>query len=234
MADPVKNLDVIILAGGLGTRLKLVSADLPKILVPVVGRPFITHVFDHLISQKITRVILAVGYKYDAVMTQLGASYKSLQIAYCIEDKPLGTGGAIMQALQQAQSDHVIVMNGDSLYTVDFEKLRQKSITLKADVTLALKPMRSFDRYGTVQLTGDTVTAFHEKQPCHEGLISGGTYCVHRDLYDEIFLPEKHSWERDVLEKNLHALKIVGDIQDVYFIDIGIPEDYQKAQKDLT
>lgn len=225
-------MEAIILAGGLGTRLRSVTgADLPKVMAPVAGRPFLEHVLDHLITQKVERVILAVGYRRDVIMTHFGASYKNVAIAYSIEEEPLGTGGAIAQALDLTQDECVITFNGDSFFAGNFQKLRHEFSEQKADIALAVKPMRDFDRYGTVKLDGHRITAFEEKKKCAEGLISTGNYIIKKDLYKKISAPRVHSWEKDVLEKHLHDLMIIGQIQDEMFIDIGIPEDYARAQE---
>jgi D-glycero-alpha-D-manno-heptose 1-phosphate guanylyltransferase len=140
----------------------------------------------------------------------------------------LGTGGGIRLALSKCEGDQVYVLNGDTFFNVDLSTL-----PFAAPVTLALKPMRDFDRYGAVDWDGDLVTGFREKQACSEGLINGGVYAVDRSQLDLALYPKKFSFEQDVLEPLSDLDLVAGRVQEGYFIDIGIPEDYARAQREL-
>jgi len=140
----------------------------------------------------------------------------------------LGTGGGIRLALSKCRGNQVFVLNGDTFYNVDLEAL-----TFTAPVTLALKPMRDFDRYGAVDWDGDLVDAFHEKAYCAEGLINGGVYAIDRSQLDMGLFPKTFSFEREVLEPLAGYGLVAGVVEDGYFIDIGVPDDYARAQREL-
>lgn len=226
-------MEAIILAGGLGTRLKTVVSDLPKCMAPVAGHPFLEYVLKKLRSNGINKVILSVGYKHKAIKDHFGILFDGISISYAIEDEPLGTGGAIMLALSGATENDVFILNGDTLYEVDFiEMLHQHSISQSA-ITMALRSVEETSRYGAVETdyTG-RIVAFREKgSVTGPGLINGGVYCVDKETLLNLDFPQKFSFEKDVLEKQL--LGMSGFISEAYFIDIGIPEDYERAEKEF-
>jgi D-glycero-alpha-D-manno-heptose 1-phosphate guanylyltransferase len=250
--------EAIILAGGLGTRLRSVVPDLPKCMAPVNGKPFIIYVIKYLSQQRIRKFILSLGYKHeriieylDSLLAQLRTQnlkhktqkrfvdqpdsltlyHSPLSIQYSIEDEPLGTGGAIRLGCTRATEKNVLVANGDTLFKVDIMKLSAFHDLYSADCTLSLKPMKNFDRYGIVELNKDnSIKSFKEKQHYDEGLINGGLYALNVNKFLEAELPTKFSFEKDYLEKFYVQRKIYGVVQDKYFIDIGIPEDYKRAQ----
>ena len=225
----------IILAGGLGTRLRSAVADLPKCMAPVDGLPFIRFVIGYLKKEGIENFIFSLGYKSEAIIHYTDANYKDLHKKYVIETKPLGTGGAIKAACKEVEEKNVIVVNGDTLFTININQLSQFHETQAADCTIALKEMQDFDRYGAVELNSDnSIKAFKEKQFCKKGTINGGVYAlaVSSLLTDEY--PEVFSFEKEWLEKNTGIKKLFGVIYDDYFIDIGIPEDYQRFQDDYS
>jgi D-glycero-alpha-D-manno-heptose 1-phosphate guanylyltransferase len=223
--------DAIILAGGLGTRLRSVVADLPTCMAPVNGRPFLEILIGRLRRQGTGRLILSNGYLSEAIEAWVREKYPDPQISIIREETPLGTGGAIRAAIAYSEAQDVLVCNGDTLFDVDVAALFDFHRAMKADCTVALKPMRDFERYGRVELGGDGwVKAFREKEPCAEGLINGGVYVIRRDALLGLDLPEKFSFEEGFLAKH----RIAGMVQDAYFIDIGIPEDFARAQIELN
>ena len=153
---------------------------------------------------------------------------------YSIETEPLGTGGALLQGLSLVNEDHCVVINGDSYFEVDLHMLMNAHLENQADITIALKKLCDFDRYGTVGLQGDRIVSFEEKKICKEGVINGGVYIVRKAAIKAEHLPRAFSLEKDFLEKRVSTCKIFGEIFDGYFIDIGIPEDYQRAQLELS
>ncbi len=225
--------EAIILAGGLGTRLRDAVPELPKCMAPVNRRPFIWYVVDHLQKQGITDFIFALGYKSEAFESFLSSINIRYQLS--LEKEPLGTGGAIKLASSIATQDNVIVTNGDTLFKVEvteFSKLHQERV---ADCTLSLKPMQRFERFGVVEISHDNrVQSFKEKTYYASGLINGGFYAINRNQFLQEDFPEKFSFETDYLEKLYTERKIYGAVQDQYFIDIGIPEDYKRAQAELN
>jgi D-glycero-alpha-D-manno-heptose 1-phosphate guanylyltransferase len=225
--------EAIILAGGLGTRLKGVIKDIPKPMAPIAGKPFLHYVFQYLTRFPIKKVILAVGYKYEAIEAVFGTSYLGIDIEYAIETEPLGTGGAIANALQHTTHDDVFLLNGDTFFDVDLNALYAHHQLSGSRLTLSLKPMKNFNRYGTVVLKGTQITAFNEKMPVAKGLINGGVYILNRALFSNPNLPAKFSFEKDIMEQGVLQFDMQAYFSDGYFIDIGIPEDYEKAQKEL-
>jgi D-glycero-alpha-D-manno-heptose 1-phosphate guanylyltransferase len=227
--------EAIILAGGLGTRLRDVVPDLPKCMAPVNGKPFISFVIRHLQQQGITRFIFSLGYRSDAFTEYLSTVLDSDSFESVIEKEPLGTGGAIQFALSFSKEKNVLVVNGDSIFKIDLSLLADFHFAHQSHCTLALKPMENFERYGVVELNPDhSISSFKEKQFYQKGLINGGVYILNKEHFLILGLAEKFSFETDYLQKYYTRGNIYGVIQDGYFIDIGIPEDYAKAQKELT
>lgn len=231
----MNNTEAIILAGGLGTRLRTAIPDLPKCMAPVNGRPFIAYVIDLFMQQGVSRFILSLGYKSGTIIDFVNARYPTLSVQYSIEEEPLGTGGAILLASKKATAKDMIACNGDTLFKIDFAKLLGFHSMSGAHCTLSLKPMKNFDRYGVVELNKDySIRSFREKQQYEQGLINGGVYALNVNKFLNENLPSKFSFEKDYLEALYTRRRMFGVIQDKYFIDIGIPEDYERAQKELA
>ena len=234
METKAKPTDVIILAGGLGTRLKSEVPDLPKCLAPVANKPFIDHILSYFIDQGQQRFIFALGYLYEMVLEHIDTNWPNLNYSYTVENEPLGTGGAIALAATKVTSDDFLVLNGDTLFKIDGYRFYQHHISHVSLVTLALKLMSDFDRYGTVEVDEtDKIVAFHEKKPCETGLINGGIYLINLAYYQSLSFPKKHSFEKDVLEAFVGKGNMYAQIFDDYFIDIGIPADFNRANHDL-
>lgn len=226
--------ECIVLAGGLGTRLRSVVADKPKCMAPVGKHPFLYYLLQYLHKQGITHVILSLGYKSEQVIDWCAKANLPLEISYAIEASPLGTGGAIMLASDHIRGDEFFITNGDTFFEVslpDFYNFHQQK---KSALSLALKPMQQFERYGSVKLDDNAaINAFLEKQYCEEGIINGGIYLTSTKYIDSLALPHEFSFEKEVLEKQVKNNSLYGFVSDTYFIDIGIPEDYEKVQTDL-
>ncbi|HRE49985.1 MAG TPA: nucleotidyltransferase family protein [Flavitalea sp.] len=226
--------EAIILAGGLGTRLRSAVPDLPKCMAPVAGRPFIAYVIDYYRSQGITSFIFSLGYKHERIAEYISAAYPGLSHQCVIEEEPLGTGGAIRRSCETASGQNVMVLNGDTFFKVDIRSMSRFHQDKEADCTLALKPMINSDRYGIVETHPDhSIRSFREKQFYAKSLVNGGVYLLNTQQFLKEGLPQKFSFEKDYLEALFAERKIYGFIQDVYFIDIGIPEDFRKAQHEL-
>ncbi len=226
-------MEAIVLAGGLGTRLKDIICDIPKPMAPVRRIPFLKYLLDYLENEKIRKVIMSVGYKSEKIQDYFDYNHFQLDLKYSKENRPLGTGGAIRQALLLCRDEQVFILNGDSFFDVPLERLLEKHITHRADLSIALKPMKYFERYGNVLIDGSRVKGFHEKQKVNFGLINGGIYVVDREKLLNMELPVKFSFEIDYIEKYVETLYFAGFPFDNYFIDIGIPEDYIRAQKEI-
>ena len=226
--------EAIILAGGLGTRLKEAVPDLPKCMAPVNGRPFIAYVTDQLLEQGIEKLIFSLGYRSDAFLSFLANAFPASSYDVVIEKEPLGTGGAIQLACRHAKGKQVVALNGDSIFKMDLAQQVALHLQQDADCTLALKYLENFDRYGAVMLNPDqSIASFSEKKFYPAGYMSCGVYVLNRENFLAEGLPERFSFETDYLQASHHQRKLYGLPQDGYFIDIGIPEDYRKAQTEL-
>jgi D-glycero-alpha-D-manno-heptose 1-phosphate guanylyltransferase len=226
--------EAIVLAGGLGTRLRDAVPDLPKCMAPVNGIPFIAYVIKYLSDQGIERFIFSLGYRSEAFTQFLTEALPQNNYTVIIEEEPLGTGGAIRLACNAANDLNVLVVNGDSIFKNDLSAQANLHFSKKADCTLALKPMEHFDRYGAVELNTDQrIALFKEKQLVEKGLINGGVYMINVASFLQEQLPEKFSFETGYLQQFFTTRNIVGISQEGYFIDIGIPEDYLRAQTEL-
>jgi D-glycero-alpha-D-manno-heptose 1-phosphate guanylyltransferase len=226
--------EAIILAGGLGTRLRSAVPDLPKCMAPVNEQPFLKYVIDHLVTQGITHFIFSLGYKHEAIEAYIAKAFPSLLFKVALEEEPLGTGGAIKLACKFAKEKSVLIANGDTLFKIDINKIAGFHSLSGANCTLSLKPMKNFERYGVVEINEDLeITSFKEKQQYDDGLINGGVYALHTNKFMAENLPEKFSFEKDYLEAFYKERRMFGVEQDEYFIDIGIPEDYERAQREL-
>jgi D-glycero-alpha-D-manno-heptose 1-phosphate guanylyltransferase len=232
--------EAIILAGGLGTRLRDMLPDLPKCMAPVAGRPFLFYVINYLRSQGIEKFIFSLGYKHEIIEAYLHEQFATLNYQCSVEDEPLGTGGAIHLACTKASEENVVVTNGDTLFKVNLHEAFFFHNHSTSECTLLLKPLTNFERYGVVQINADNlVEDFKEKQFYQTGNINGGIYVLNKNKFLAKEFPAKFSFEHDYLEKTLGLSKgkmhgIYGLVQDEYFIDIGLPEDYNRAQKELS
>lgn len=221
----MSGMEAIILAGGKGTRLQSVISEIPKPMAPVNGKPFLEYVMNYLADSGINRVILSVGYKYQCIMEYFKHEYRDIEIEYTVEEKPLGTGGAIKLALERCNEDRVFILNGDTFFEVDYKAMRVFSESVKSPLTMAVREMENCDRYGTLDIVNGRVTAFKEKKFCSKGFINGGIYDVARHILDDVDA-NVFSFEKDFLEHNYMMLNIPIFISKGYFVDIGIPKDY--------
>ena len=231
----MKYREAIILAGGFGTRLQGVVKDLPKPMAPVNGRPFLTYVLDYLIEYEYERVVLSVGYLHEKIVDYFGRKYKALEIDYAVEEEPLGTGGGILFAISKCKSDNVLVINGDTMFKVDltaFEHFHQEKNGL---LSIVLREVEDVSRYGSVNIgENGMITLFSEKQASSgSGFINGGVYLINRKIFEKYPQAKKFSFEKDLMTKNYTQEYFYAMPSDGYFIDIGIPEDYARAQQEL-
>lgn len=226
----------IILAGGYGTRLQSVVSDLPKPMAPVNGQPFLDYQLQYLKSYGFKNVVLSVGYLSEKISEHYGASFKGMQLFYAKEEDPLGTGGGIRMALEHCFDDEIFVLNGDSFFDVDPILFFKKHCEKVAQFSLALRKVDDTSRYGAIEKNTDNrVTSFHEKNGLSvPGTINGGVYILNKNIFFENTVENiNFSIEKDFFEKRLSDLAIYGFEFDGYFLDIGIPEDYNKAQDDF-
>lgn len=222
----------IILAGGMGTRLRSVTKDqIPKVMAEVKGKPFIYWQLRYLKKQGIKKSILAVHFHADQILSYLGNSFEDMELVYSFEQKPLGTGGAIRQAMELVPQKKVLILNGDTWFPVNLKDMNEQHDRRNNQVTLALKKLHDFDRYGSVILhRNNQIEAFVEKKKTASGYINGGIYIIESRLMDLFDLGKAFSIERDLFETRLKEYTIGGYKSTARFIDIGIPSDYYKIQ----
>lgn len=231
-------MEAIILAGGLGTRLRESVQDLPKCLAPIQPQtPFLYYLLLYLKKQGVKNLIFSVGYLHEKIQAWAKNENieKDFNVIYSIENEPLGTGGGVKLAFKHTTQKQVLVINGDTFFEVNLTQLHHQHQHQHADITLSLRPMTHFDRYGTVTLNpkNKQIAAFNEKKYTENGLINGGIYCFNQQIFENISLPPIFSLEQDFLEPQIQKINIQGFISNTYFIDIGIPTDYHKAQLEL-
>ncbi len=228
--------EAIVLAGGLGTRLSGVIGDLPKALAPVNGRPFLDYQLAYLAFSGVKRVIIAAGYMHQKIMTQYGDRFGSLQLDYSVETEPLGTGGALKQAIQLTKYNPVLVLNGDTFFEVELSKFLDFYRRRNAKIAIVTREVENTSRYGSVEVEWDgEITAFNEKtETGGKGRINGGIYLIDKNVFLNADLPDKFSLEKDFFENVYKSQKIYAMLCRRYFIDIGVPEDYAKTKDDFS
>jgi D-glycero-alpha-D-manno-heptose 1-phosphate guanylyltransferase len=231
-AEPSPRLEVIVLAGGEGRRLQPVVSDLPKPMANISGRPFLWWLMTRLSRQQVDRVIFSVGYKAEVIRDYFGNAFSGIDIAYSEETEPLGTGGAIRLALEQAREAHVVVLNGDTYTDIELRGITDELEHSTSDLVIAVAHLQDVSRYGAVRFDGENaaITSFNEKEGVSPGYINAGIYCLRRNLFDTYSVPTRFSFERDFLSKYLSILRPVAFPGVRSFIDIGVPEDFTRAQ----
>ena len=225
-------IEAVILAGGAGTRLRSVVSDVPKPLAPVAGRPFIEYLLLQVRAAGIARVVICSGYRAGTIEAELGTGERwGVSIRYSVEDAPLGTGGALRHAQPMLAGERWLVMNGDSLFDISLADLFGAHARRPAPATLALASVGDASRYGGVTLARDgTVSAFVEKPPdAAPKCINGGLYIIDRTTLDLIPADRPVSLEHEVFG-GLVGRGLRGVALDGYFVDIGVPADFMRAQ----
>ncbi len=228
-------MQAVILAGGFGTRLRSVLADVPKPMAPIHGKPFLAYLIDYLKLQGITEIVLSVHYLKEQIQAYFETSYDGIAIRYAIEDQPLGTGGAIVKSLAFVDvSQPVFVLNGDTFLKMDYQAMMQQHQAAMSSMTMALRKLADCSRYGVVFTEGTAVTAFKEIGSSDAGLINAGVYLMNPQLLKDRVDGEAFSFERDFLFPQISSLQPQAFITDNYFIDIGVPEDYARAVSEFV
>jgi D-glycero-alpha-D-manno-heptose 1-phosphate guanylyltransferase len=227
------NHEALILAGGLGTRLRGAIGDIPKPMAPIGKRPFLEYLLLFLSHHQFERVVLSVGYRHDLILAYFGREFHGLSLSYAIEEEPLGTGGGILLGIKQCQAKNIFVFNGDTLFLFDPSVLLAFHNASSTPVSIALKRLDDCSRYGSAIMEGSKIIGFTSRGEKKSGLINAGVYLLDRNFLDSQELPPRFSFESEFLEPMTARKQLSGREFNNYFIDIGVPEDYQKAQVEL-
>ena len=227
------NSEVIILAGGLGTRLRShIGEAIPKPMAPIGDIPFLQILLSKCAREGFSRVILSVGYRQEVIMRYFGERFLGLRICYAREKSPLGTGGALLQALKLAQSPYVLLLNGDTFFEIDFRDFLARH-RASSRLRLALTLMQN-TRYGSIELDSEGfITRFSTDSTSAHSLINAGVYSLSRDIFEGFCLPKIFSFE-DFIAQHYGEILASGEVYEARFIDIGIPQDYLRAQSYLS
>ncbi len=227
--------EAVILAGGKGSRLKTVVNDRPKPMALINNKPFLYYLLSNLKKENFAHIILAVGYKYDIIYNFFGHNFMGMEISYAIEETPLGTGGGILNALKHAREKQTFILNGDTFFPVEFNKMEKIANEEKSDLVIALRELSDVSRFGTIAIDEkNRIISFVEKtNQTQTGLINGGIYLINTASFLELSFPEKFSFEENYLTIQFREKMFFGVPFNNYFLDIGIPESYKQAQTDF-
>lgn len=230
--NPLEHLTALVLAGGLGNRLRPATNDCPKVLLGINGRPFLTYLLDKLDHSGIRKVVLCTGHQANLVSSSIGSSYGNLHIIHSCEHEPLGTAGALRLALKNTRGNDILAMNGDSYFDVDLRPLVLGHKKAESRISMLLAYVNDVGRYGSIRTNAkDEVLQFSEKG-CDNGpgWINAGIYLFQRRVLQDIPAQKKVSLELDILPVNIgnkfRAFRCPGR-----FIDIGTPESFAEAEQ---
>ncbi len=224
-------MDVVILVGGKGTRLGEITEDKPKPMVDVNGKPFLEHLLMLLKKQGFKDFLFLCSYKSEIIKGYFkDGSNHGVTIRYEKEETPLGTGGAIINALDKIKTKHFLVLNGDTIFNKDFNLFIRKHLEKGAKHSIALKKVSKPDRYGLVKIDeNNKIINFSEKEEANKGLINGGVYILNKKDLERYERGEKISLERGIFpELEIHGFEMDGE-----FIDIGKPDSYEEFKKNM-
>jgi len=228
-------MHALILAGGLGTRLRSIFQDRPKPMADIAGRPFLEYLLDYWILQGINQFTISVGYLGSIIQTHIGNSYRGIDINYMVESSPLGTGGAIRAALINtiSKDNNLVILNGDTWFEANLDSLRQVFFTTSMPLTICCATVNSNTRYGGLKLGENNKVINFGVQIEQKAYINGGCYLIHQETLKNYIsrYPDSFSFEKDVIPNLVSEEKVSASIQNGVFIDIGIPEDYSLSQK---
>jgi NDP-sugar pyrophosphorylase family protein len=232
-ANDLESVTAAVLAGGLGTRLRSVIADRPKVLAPIAGRPFLAYLLDQLGRAGVRKAVLLIGHQADQVRDAFGAFHSGMRLTYSEEEQPLGTGGAIRLALPQIAGETILLLNGDSYCELDLTAFWHFHRERHARFSLALTQVENAARFGRV-VTGphERIEQFEEKSPTPTaGQINAGIYLVSRTLLEPIPPGRALSLERDLMPQWVTQGQAFGFPAGGRFLDIGIPAAYAEAEQ---
>lgn len=222
-------MEAIVLAGGFGKRLRQIVTDVPKPMASIAGRPFLEILLGSLSNKGFSRVVLSLGFMAEKIYDHFGTSFAGMDIAFVVEDTPLGTGGAIRLAFGACTQDHVFVFNGDTYLDVEVDQL-ERHWQAKSHPIVIARQVPDTVRYGRLVVDGERITTFAEKGIAGPGLINAGCYVLATDALARFPLHQPFSIETDFLAAEVTSATVEAFVTEGIFIDIGIPEDYTRAQ----
>ena len=227
-------MDAVVLAGGFGTRLRSVVPDLPKPMAPVAGRPFLEILLTMLARKGVRRAVLSLGYQAEVIVRHFGPAFEGIQLVHEIETEPLGTGGALRAALARCQSDAALVVNGDTFLDLELDALRTRWQAQRQPLIVG-REVPDTARFGRLDMRGSQLQGFAARGAGGPGVINMGHYVLPLDIFTaQPNLPRQFSFEADFLAPQAAALGFEVFVTEGLFIDIGVPEDYARAQTELA
>lgn len=222
-------MEAVVLAGGFGTRLRQVVADVPKPMAPISGRPFLEILLGSLAQKGFSRVVLALGFMAELISNHFGARFAGLDLAYVVEKSPLGTGGAARLAALDCVHDHVYVFNGDTYLDLEVERIERHWQKNRHSIVVG-RQVSDTTRYGRLVVDGDRIISFAEKGIAGPGLINAGCYVLAKDALVKFPVHKPFSIETDYFVPEVACSRVEVFATEGLFIDIGVPEDYERAQ----
>lgn len=222
-------MEAIVLAGGFGTRLRRVVADVPKPMAPIAGRPFLEILLNSLAQKGFSRVVLSLGFMAEMISGHFGSRFAGLDLVYVVENAPLGTGGATRLATTACTQDHVFVFNGDTYLDLEVQQLERQWQANRHPIVIG-KQVQDTTRYGRLVVDGTQITSFAEKGIANAGLINAGCYVLATSALAKFPVNQPFSIETDYLVPEVAYATVEVFVTRGMFIDIGIPEDYSRAQ----
>lgn len=222
-------MEAIVLAGGFGTRLRQVVPDLPKPMAPIGDKPFLEILLGSLASKGFTRIVLSLGFMAEVISSCFGDSFAGMELAYVVEESPLGTGGAVRLAMTQCKGNHIFIFNGDTFVDLEAAQVERLWQTQRHAIIVG-REVPDTARYGRLQVAEGCVSGFCEKGAGGPGLINAGCYVLRTNQLDDWPLYTPFSLESDYLVRAVMVEQVDFFETSGLFIDIGVPEDYHRAQ----
>lgn len=226
-------MEAIVLAGGFGTRLRQLVADVPKPMAPIAGRPFLEILLGSLARKGFRRVILSLGFMAEKVSGHFGPHFAGMDLVYVVEDQPLGTGGGVRLAMEQAVADHVFVFNGDTFLDLEVDQVERQWAARQRPLIVG-REVPDTARYGRLLAVEGVATGFTERGVVGPGLINAGCYVLRRGQLAAFPVGTAFSLEADYLARAVAAQEFDVFVTRGQFIDIGVPEDFLRAQTELA
>jgi D-glycero-alpha-D-manno-heptose 1-phosphate guanylyltransferase len=226
-------MEAVVLAGGLGTRLRDLVPNLPKPMATISGRPFLEILLVALAEKGFDRVVVSLGHMAPVVVSHFGEKFSGMDLAYEIEPTPLGTGGALRRALGRCEADHVFVLNGDTYLDLEIGEVEAQWQRDHVPLIIATE-VADTTRYGRLKMDGRHVVGFVSKGVAGPGLINAGCYVFPKDIARKFPVDEVFSLENDFLAQAAADFRFDCFVSRGVFIDIGVPDDYIRAQSELA